>query len=505
MFVKLKNRLFFLIGYFLHAKCLQLCLGILLGALLKGLYPWLGLIGAVLMLVVLAKGTKAFAMFLLGLLIMSVRVLISDDGQADISSRSDFVGEEITAEARISSDIDFEASKARYVVEMRSLQRGDEWIPIRGNILIYANRYPPKREGEIIIVKGSVKEPAVMNTDDFNYGDYLRNKGIIGVIFRGDLQSTGKKELNFIKEFILFIREKMLQKIKSLLPEPHAGLLAGILFGVEAEMPDDFAESLRLTGTTHIIAASGYNITVLIGLIDKLFGFLHKKFRDWLSILGIWIYVVFLGGSLPIVRAAIMGTIGIWAKMRGYEAVPIVSLALSGAVLLTLNPQNLGKISFQLSMLSSFGLIYLVPVFEIINFPSIIAGIKEDLFTTLSAVLVTAPVIIGNFGTFSFVALAANILVSPLIEVIMLLGSVVMLLPRRLCPPVLVATLWAVEEGFVKIVEHFAEFPFAYVIMEANSGSFGYLISFAIMVLILIYYPENGIGSPEDELEYLIL
>ncbi len=504
MFVKLRKRAFFVIGYFLSAGCLQLCFGILLGVLLKGVYLWLGLIGAILIIVLIKKKIKAFVMLFLGFLIMSVRVLILDNGEAGIS-RNDLVGEEISAEARISSDVDFESSKARYVVELRSLRRGEEWVPIEGKILIYANRFPPMKEGEILMVKGSVKDLAVMNTDDFNYGNYLRNKGIVGVIFRGNLQSTGQRELGWIKESILFIRERIIKKIKSLLPEPHAGLLAGILFGVEAEMPEDFSEALRLTGTTHIIAASGYNITVLIGLIDKIFGSLKKKIRDWLCILGIWIYVVFLGGSVPIVRAAIMGTIGVWAKMRGYEAVPIVSLALSGAILLLLDPQNLNKISFQLSMLSSFGLIYLVPVFEIIDFPSIISGIKEDLFTTASAVLVTAPVIIGNFGTFSFVALAANILVSPFIEVIMFLGSVAMLLPQRLCPPLLVSMLWAVEEGFVRIVERFAAFPFAYVTMKANAEVCGYLISFVIIFLILIYYPENGISKPEDELEYLIL
>src|SRR3989338_6680466 len=145
--------------------------------------------------------------------------------------------------------------------------------------------------------------------------------------------------------------------INSTLPEPQASLLNGILFGVRGSMPFDFYQALITTGTLHIIALSGMNITILINLTAKATLFLGRRISIIVTICLIALFVMFVGAGPTIVRAAIMGSLSLIAIYFGRVYFSLLSLIMASLVMLLFYPDLIGNISFQLSFLATLGII----------------------------------------------------------------------------------------------------------------------------------------------------
>src|SRR3990170_8905563 len=102
--------------------------------------------------------------------------------------------------------------------------------------------------------------------------------------------------------------------INQLLPEPHAGLLAGIVFGTRATLSKELTDALIKTGTLHIIALSGMNITIMTGLVESMLRpLVSRRLAILITIVLIIMFIVFVGPSPSIIRAGIIGCIGLIA------------------------------------------------------------------------------------------------------------------------------------------------------------------------------------------------
>src|SRR3989344_8130872 len=145
--------------------------------------------------------------------------------------------------------------------------------------------------------------------------------------------------------------------VNSLLSEPQASLLNGILFGVKSSIPRSLYNSLIQTGTLHIIALSGMNITILINLTAKLTLFLGRKLSIFVTICLIVAFVWFVGASPTIVRAAIMGSLSLVAIYFGRRYFALLALFLASMVMLTYDFSLIKNLSFQLSFLATLGII----------------------------------------------------------------------------------------------------------------------------------------------------
>jgi len=146
--------------------------------------------------------------------------------------------------------------------------------------------------------------------------------------------------------------------INQLLPEPHAGLLAGLLFGTKASLPRDLYDGLVTSGTLHIVALSGMNISILGRMVTRgLQWLIGKRGASLLTLFLILWFVWFVSPSPSIVRAAIMGSISILAVLFGRQYWALLSWVLAVGVMLLLNPSWLFDISFQLSSLATLGII----------------------------------------------------------------------------------------------------------------------------------------------------
>lgn len=146
--------------------------------------------------------------------------------------------------------------------------------------------------------------------------------------------------------------------INQLLPEPHAGLLAGLMFGTKAAFPRELYDALISSGTIHIAALSGQNLSILSRLIsENLIGVMGKRAASAVSLLLIVWFVCFVGPSPSIIRAAIMGSLTILAVLFGRQYWAILSWILTVGIMLLFNFLWITDISFQLSALATLGII----------------------------------------------------------------------------------------------------------------------------------------------------
>ncbi len=146
--------------------------------------------------------------------------------------------------------------------------------------------------------------------------------------------------------------------IYQIFPDPEAGLLAGILLGVEGGIPEELMEDFRTTGTAHIIAISGFNMTVLSGLIIVLLGrFLGKYWGSLAAVVVIGIYTLLVGAQAGVARAAIMAGMGMFGLLVGRRQSGVNSLAFIAAVMAGWTPFVLWDVGFQFSFLTTLGLV----------------------------------------------------------------------------------------------------------------------------------------------------
>lgn len=190
--------------------------------------------------------------------------------------------------------------------------------------------------------------------------------------------------------------------INQVLPEPHSSLLAGLLFGTKTNLPRDLYEALITTGTIHIAALSGQNLSILSTMIsDRLVWVIGKRGASVVMLLIIIWFVSFVGPSPSIVRAAIMTSLTMIATIFGRQYWALLSWTLAVGTMLVLNLSWISDISFQLSALATLGIILFYKKENNV--------VKDELRLTLSAQTFTVPLILFHFHRISLIAPIANL------------------------------------------------------------------------------------------------
>lgn len=229
------------------------------------------------------------------------------------------------------------------------------------------------------------------------------------------------------------------QVLGQLLPEPHAGLLTGLLFGTKSMLSRDFYQALIATGTLHIIALSGMNISIIM---DMIAGSLQWRFgrrgASLISIIGIVWFVWFVGASATIIRAAIMGSISLISVIFGRQYWALLSWMLAVGIMLLLNLSWIVDISFQLSALATLGIVLFgrverrsvevtSKVFDrasasVLSTRSLWSLAKDNLHLTFAAQVFTIPLILFHFHRISFISPLANLAIGWVVAPLTILG-----------------------------------------------------------------------------------
>lgn len=257
--------------------------------------------------------------------------------------------------------------------------------------------------------------------------------------------------------------------LNALLPEPHASLLSGILFGTKATMPKSLYQALLATGTIHIVALSGMNISILVTIVAKMTLFLGRKVSSLLTICLIVLFVLFVGPSPSVVRAAIMGSFSLLSVCFGRQNWGLLSLVLAALIMLLFDFSLMTNLSFQLSFLATFGIILANRKGERESRKTFLQQslffLKENFRTTFSAQIFTVPVILYHFHRISLIAPIANVAIEWVVQPIMILGFITSIigfiwLPLGFLPAWIV---WVPLTYLISVVELLAKVPGASV------------------------------------------
>jgi competence protein ComEC len=295
-------------------------------------------------------------------------------------------------------DYEFNLSKLHFAEDGEYLQ-GRIRIRTKQNVAVY--------RGDKIYVEGKLKDTLGSRTGSISYAK-------IEV-----LESNPSTLEN--------IRLKFFSLVYSSLPEPHASLGIGFLAGVRSSMTKEFQDQLSLVGLTHIVAVSGYNLTVLVLAIGKIGKRLGKFQRLIISLSLLAVFLLITGFAPSIVRASVVCVISLFCTFFGRKINPLNLILISAALTAGFNPTYLWEdIGWWLSFLAFFGVLILAPAITNKIYkekePGLISSIIIESF---SAQVLTAPLIAHIFGTFSIISLIANVLVIPLIPLVMFLVFIV--------------------------------------------------------------------------------
>jgi len=375
-------------------------------------------------------------------------------------------------------------------LRVHALEGDGEKSDVRGTALVQAPRYPEFHYGDELRVSGGLQTPPVGR--DFSYKDYLARQGIHSLLKYPKIELVGEGKGNPFWATLYGFRDRSSEVINRLLPEPQAALANGILLGIESGIPKPLYDDFNRTGTSHIIVISGFNITIIAGLLAQTLGRLvGKRWAIYPVVGGIVIYMLLVGADAAVVRAAVMGILYAWAMHLGRQNTAFVSLSASALLMTAINPLILWDAGFLLSFMSMLGLILFTPAiqgwFERLlsrflppeQLRAVVRLLNDALIVTLAAQITTTPLVAVYFARLSLVSLLSNGLILPVQPPIMICGGIATLAGLVWLPlgRVVAAVPWLFLTYTVAIVEWTARLPFA----SLDVGALGH-------PLALIYY-----------------
>jgi competence protein ComEC len=381
---------------------------------------------------------------------------------------------------------------------------------IKGKALVTMPRWQQWQYGDILLFTGKPLTPAIY--PDFSYKDFLAQQGIDSVVYYPvDVQKVGEANGSGFRRWLIAVREGARKVILSVMPQPESGLLEGILLGMENDLPASLRKAYQDTGTAHIIAISGFNMTLLATLLINTFSRLLRRYWGvMVAIVAVAIYTLFVDGSVSVARAAFMASTAAIAHLFGRKQAGLHALILTAALLCLFNPLSIWDISFQLSFMAVFGLVVFGQPLQK-SFASLMkkwfgeekaarfsSPISDYLLVTLAAQLSTLPVIALQFKRISIVSLLANPLILPVQPAILQIGMVTLALGAvspflgKLCA----MFAWPLLAYTNFIVTAFAKIKGAAMILHPTAALW-VLIGFLLILLVFIFrnYFKKQLGS----------
>jgi competence protein ComEC len=323
-------------------------------------------------------------------------------------------------------------------------------------------RYPAIVPGDRIEFSAQPEAPP----DTGPFGDYLRRSGIGGTVLVRDMQlgATGRSPVEGI-------RRASGDAIAAVLPEPQAGLAAGIVIGLRDRVDRSVADDFATAGLSHVVAISGWNIAMVAGCLAAVLRGLGRRPRSVVTVTAICAYTLFAGASPSVVRAALMAGVVVVARESGRRGAAATALGLAAWLMLVADPATVSDAGFQLSVAATGGLLaWGTPLAGAIGRRAggMPRWLSETLGVSLAAQFATLPIVLLAFGRLSLVAPIANLLVAPLVAPAMLMGVVALVagvlvsagVPALLAIPITTAG-WAVFGGLLASGHVAAAVPFA--------------------------------------------
>ncbi|TXG77318.1 ComEC family competence protein [Patescibacteria group bacterium] len=223
------------------------------------------------------------------------------------------------------------------------------------------------------------------------------------------------------------LRQRFAAGVRNVLPEPLSSFGLGLLVGQRVDLPDAVSDDLSRAGLTHIIAVSGYNLTIIIQAVRRRFSGRSKYQATVGALLLMLGFVLITGFSASIVRASLVSVLSLWAWYYGRSIRPVLLVLLPAALTALWNPLYLwSDIGWYLSFLAFFGVLVIAPLWEERRMARAVrsTAVGQLVREALAAQIMTIPIIMYIFARISTVGLLANIVIVPLVPLAMLLVTV---------------------------------------------------------------------------------
>ena len=344
--------------------------------------------------------------------------------------------EPVTIVGLVSDEPDIRDRFVNLQVEVEEIAHPDgNTQPLSGKILVQSNRYPVIEYGSRIKISGMVETPP--ENESFSYKEYLARQDIHSLMFLPQVEIIAENEGNPLYHIVFAFKQRAHTIINKTVAEPQASLLTGILLGNDNGLPPDLDDAFRTTGMTHIIAISGFNIAIIITVLMSLARpFLGDRHATIFAVVGIIFYTILVGADASVVRAAIMGSVFLFtSRWLGRPGFSIATLLVAGWVMTGIRPFLLWDVGFQLSFAATLSLIlfadpmaqklqqWLKRMFDHNATDWLMGLLTEPVIITISAQILTLPLMAGHFGQLSLVSLVANALILPAQPGVMLWGG----------------------------------------------------------------------------------
>lgn len=339
-----------------------------------------------------------------------------------------WTGYNVVRKDRVAPLIGTQAMLTGYAIDVKKSEKSQRVVvaldePSKGRIAITARPYPIIEYGDRIVAQGMVQRPSRQNKE------YLLKDALFATMQFPQISIQGKREGNLVVTWLREMRMRSVEVYKRALPAKEAALLAGITLGERAEFDQEFKKQMANSGTTHLVALSGYNISVVAeAILLMCLAVMRRQAAFMVTAAAIVGFVVMAGAEASIVRAAIMGSIVLLARYIGRAYSMRNAIAISACAMVLWNPNVLRyDLGFQLSFLALIGIVYCKPWADelIKRGKDGVLEWRENLSGTLAAQIMVFPILMQAVGSFSWVALISNVLVLVFIPTTMGLGFVI--------------------------------------------------------------------------------
>lgn len=362
----------------------------------------------------------------------------------DLSVYEELVGEPVELSARVKEDPSRNA-RGQLAMQLDSIKLGDHTLP--GSIWAAITTKSDIKRGDIVDVRGVVGE---------GFGNFpasLPDSHLLALT-RPSPGDVGR-----------VIRDWFADAVRLVIPEPQASLGIGFLTGQKSALPDDLAEALKVAGLTHIVVASGYNLTILVRLSRRVLMRISKFIAAVGSAAMITAFIMITGLSPSMSRAGLVAGLSLLAWYYGRRLHPFVLLPLAVGITVAWQPSFVwGDLGWQLSFSAFAGVMVVAPLLQRFFFGEKAPGtMRQILGETVAAHIITAPIVAVSFGVLSNVATPANVLVVPLVPLAMLLTFIsgVLALAAPLIAGLVALTATWLLTYMTEVARLLSELPFA--------------------------------------------
>lgn len=325
-----------------------------------------------------------------------------DITQQQLSPYQKLIGHQLTIVGKVSEDVDI-GKNDEQILRLDVMRINDH--ELTGDMWASTTDRADIKRGDIVTIKGKLAE---------GFGSFS------GSMYRVSLVKVQRPQPGDVARQV---RDQFADSVRTAIPEPQASLGIGYLVGQRRSLPPELSEALQIAGLTHVIVASGYNLTILVRITRRLF----EKISKYLSAMSaggmIVAFIAITGMSPSMSRAGLVASLSLLAWYYGRKFHPLVLLPFAAAVTLLVNPSyGWNDLGWQLSFAAFAGVMIVAPLGQRYLFgeekPKIF---RQILGETIAAQIATLPILVLAFGQFSNVAIIANMLILPLVPLAMLL------------------------------------------------------------------------------------